>query len=385
MLGPEVQGEWTLYINAFTFGLIAFGIGLPPAINHYLAANKIDRKFLLGQLFTFSVFVTIMFFLVLFLLEIIGLGSVFLPQIGSPYFVLFGLAAHLLLLVFNQLLAAVLLADRRFVTAARISAFAALGLLLLYAILYLLDWQLAQRYFLFFIIANLIILLLQMVFYARSILKDERYSLVLNVFRMKTIRLLISFALLAYITNFLQFLNYKMDIWFINAYVYDDAKLGIYAIAVSLSQLIWLVPNAFHAVIFTDVSADTSQDQKHKVEDWARKMLFVAVGCGLIGYLLATWLVPYLFGIRYTYIISVIPYLLPGIILFAPTILLSAFLAGRNRVDLNLKASAIGFILALVGNCCLIPSYGIIGAACATSISYSFSSIYTYYCFLKQV
>ena len=69
--------------------------------------------------------------------------------------------------------------------------------------------------------------------------------------------------------------------------------------------------------------------------------------------------------------------------MLAPCILWSAYLSGKGRVDVNLKTSLIGFIAALTFNIILIPEYGVIGAATATSVSYFISGVYSYYKFIK--
>lgn len=377
MLGPVLQGQWTLYISAFTLGTIALGFGLPPAINHFLAAGKIDKRLLVGQLFLFALTIGIIFVLGTYILSYTDLGSIILPSALSTQFIIIGLSCHFFLLMFNQLLASILLAERKFEVTSLITIAGAVLLLMGYVYFYFQNDAsiILLKCFIFF---NLIVLLVQCWLYLRSIIRLKGFSLELSFFTKPVLILLFSFAAWAYVTNFLQFLNYKIDVWFIEAYQQDDSQLGIYSIAVSLAQLIWLLPNAFHSIIFTDISEDAASIKYLRIKSWAVKIFALAIVLALIGYGLSFWLVPFFFGAAYQNVIQIFPYLLPGIVIFAPTILMSAYFAGINRVDINLKSTGFGFLGCILFNFLLIPSYGIIGAAIASTISYILSAVYLF-------
>ncbi len=383
MLGPEVQGEWTIYVNAFAFGTIALGFGLQPAITHYIAAGKLNKKTLLSQLFLFVLGVSLLFGFIVLIINSLDIGEIFLPKFGNVQYVLLGLFFHFMLFILNQLFSAVLLAEKQFALTARISGFSAFVLLLIYSVLYYFIAATQFEYFHYFIIFNLLVLLGQAWVNVYSVLKQNGYSLSFKWLDKKLFSLLLSFALLAYATNFVQFLSYKMDIWFINAFEDKQAKLGIYAVAVSLGQLIWLVPSAFHSIIFTQISERTSGEQKKQIVGWAKKIFLFAIVCAIIGYVLAYNFITVFFGIKYQYVIEIFPYLLPGIVIFSPSILLCAYVAGVNRIDINLKASLIGFGIALVGGFLVIPTYSVIGAAAVSTIAYASTTIYVYFQFNK--
>ncbi len=365
--------------------MIGLGLGLAPAINHYLAAGKLDKEKLVSQLFIFSVFSAIIFVVLWFTLEPLGIQKIALPQVLSSFFVIFCLGVHLLLLLFNQLLASVLLAQKKYSKSASISVTAAVLLLVIYVYLHFIEGPIPETAFRFIILANLLVLLVQTVLYLLQIVKLKGFSLSFAWFDFSMIKVFFAFAVLAYFTNFLQFLNYKMDVWFINTYVDNKSELGIYGVAVSLAQLIWLVPNAFHSVLFTEVSENiASIDLKHKISRWSKNILLLSLVLGSLGYFLSIWLVPILFSAEYSLVVEVLPFLIPGIVLFAPSILWSAYFAGRGEINVNLKATAIGFIIAIIGGFLIIPEQGIIGAAVVTSVSYAVTSLFTYYQFTKR-
>ena len=175
-----------------------------------------------------------------------------------------------------------------------------------------------------------------------------------------------------------------MDVWLITAFLGDKSQLGIYALTVSLSQLIWLIPNAFHTVIFTEISRSDTVFQKTKVYSWSKNIFFLALAFAVIGYTLSFWLVPLFFSTGYNDVIGIFPYLLPGIVIFAPSILWSGFFAGQRRIDINFRSSLYGFILCIILNLVLIPKLQIIGAAIASTCSYILSSVYLFWRFRRS-
>jgi O-antigen/teichoic acid export membrane protein len=384
LLGPELQGEWALYINGYVFGSIALGFGLPPAINHYVAARKLEKQTLISQMFFFVLCVAVVFVLIVFGLGFLPLGKVFLPEFGNRSFVLAGMTLHFVLLLFNQMLSATLIAEKKYSISAKISGVFAFLLFVGYGGLYLLGETVSNIFFYLFIILNLIVLFIQTLLTLRAILANQDYTIRFAFPQKKLLSTLVTFAFLAYVANFIQFLNYKMDVWFISAFDSNKDDLGIYAVAVSLSQLIWLIPNAFHTVIFTEISEGKKNNEKERIYNWSKKIFLFALIAAVIGFVLSLWLLPIIFGEQYEFVLVVFPYILPGVVIFAPSILWSAYFAGKNRIDINLKSSIIGFVVALVGGYFVIRSYGIIGAAMVATISYSLTSLYSLWQFNKM-
>jgi O-antigen/teichoic acid export membrane protein len=68
--------------------------------------------------------------------------------------------------------------------------------------------------------------------------------------------------------------------------------------------------------------------------------------------------------------------------LFCNTTILAAYFAGKNFLRINLAGSAICFVSILVADLLLIPSFGMKGAAIASSTGYALSCIFsvTVYC-----
>src|SRR6185503_11464783 len=64
---------------------------------------------------------------------------------------------------------------------------------------------------------------------------------------------MLGLGLKAYVANLLQFLNYRFDYWIVG-YFTDLRTLGLYSLASSLGQMLWLLPKSA-ATVFLPVIA----------------------------------------------------------------------------------------------------------------------------------
>jgi O-antigen/teichoic acid export membrane protein len=184
-----------------------------------------------------------------------------------------------------------------------------------------------------------------------------------------------SYSLLAFITNVIQFLAYRVDYWLIDYYKGEEA-LGLYSLAVKLGQLFWVLPLLFASMIFpamADKERDFDINKLRTMIRFTQVVIFFLMG---IAALLSSWLIPYVFGKEFSGSVRPFILLLPGIYLFIFNILLAAYFAAENRLRINFAGSMICFILVFILDLWLIPRQGIEGAAIATSVAYGASGIF---------
>ncbi len=188
-------------------------------------------------------------------------------------------------------------------------------------------------------------------------------------------RKLYSYSFRAYFANLVQSFNYKLDIYIVN-YFHGLAATGIYCVAVSIAQILNVIPGAVASVAFPRTgSQGNSEEHLKSLTVGCRTITLLTVICSLA--LIAAFpyvLVP-LLGDKFQP--SYYPFLglLVGITVFAPTRILTAFLAGRGKPELNLIGSVAGVIVTILMDLILIPKFGGVGAAIATSLSYSITAV----------
>jgi O-antigen/teichoic acid export membrane protein len=190
----------------------------------------------------------------------------------------------------------------------------------------------------------------------------------------QAIRPTLNYGLKAYIGNLLQFFNYRLDSFIVNAFL-GPAGVGIYGVSVSLAELLWQLPNSVCYVIFPKAAA-THRDAMNR---FTPKVFWGVLGISFVGALVMV-----LFGrlaIRLIFSNSFqgayVPLLvlLPGVLLLGAGKVLANDIAGRGYPLYNSIVAGFTLVITIVLDVTLIPKMGIVGAALASTIAYSISFI----------
>jgi hypothetical protein len=371
MLGAFGQGELALYTNFILLSSLLLGAGLPAGIVHFIAARKIEKKQVLSILLTVLFAGFTLLLLALGILQQTALLSTFIPTLFHHNSVWFWLMLlHLLLVLLNIFLSSILQAEGLFSKASYILISGSITLLLLYALRYFAITGIHIPPFNWILLALISSQLIQLFFFLRQVYTTNPDYLHLEQIQISAIRPLIQFAFLAFMTNLIQFLSYKMDIWFVN-YFHGKQLTGIYALGVSLAQMLWLLPSAIQSVLYAFISTHTDRQLMiQRTIKTTKQIGLYAISAGIAGYLLSLYLVPVLFGEEFRESVQCIGLLFIGVVPFCLSMAVSGYFAGTGRVRINLYSAILGFIVCLAADLLLIPSYGILGAAIASSISY---------------
>jgi len=183
------------------------------------------------------------------------------------------------------------------------------------------------------------------------------------------------FGIRANAATALQLLNFRIDLFVLSAVVTGD-DLGTYATAVSVTSVMFLVPQTLAQIVFPRVAtltADTSlHEQRAMVEAKSLRhvSLITLISLPVVAAAMAV-AIPLLFGRAFDDAIVLGLILLPGCALFGIASVLSATINGRGFPGYSLRAAAISTPIALVLYAVLIPTLGGTGAALASTISYA--------------
>ena len=182
----------------------------------------------------------------------------------------------------------------------------------------------------------------------------------------------INYGCKAHISNILAFLNYKVDIFLVNLLI-SPAAAGIYVVAVQLSERLWMLSQAISTVLLPRLSELMNDEEKRlKITPFISRVMLLSTSLLSIVFILLSYpLIYYVFGVNY--ISSILPLLIlvPGMVITSASRVLANDLAARGRPELNMYTSIFVVACNIVGNIILIPLYGIVGAAVATTIAYS--------------
>jgi len=181
---------------------------------------------------------------------------------------------------------------------------------------------------------------------------------------------MLSFGLRIGIVNLLSLVNYRIELIILENYRGLNG-VGIYSLATSLGELLWLVSSAIATAV---VAPAIGSDEQRAIDVVAKGVRHSILGTAFLGIVLGAvspWVIPTVFGGRFSPAVASLLILLPGIVAFAPASVLAVFFSmriGRARYAFFLALGSI-FATSIVA-VLLIPSHGVRGAAIASTVGY---------------
>ena len=197
----------------------------------------------------------------------------------------------------------------------------------------------------------------------------------------------IRYGIPAHLSNIVTYLNYRFD-QFLVSYILGNASLGIYSVAVGLSEKLWMFSSTISGVAFPKLS-ELFHDSysQNRITLLLARWIFIISAIGAIGMAVAfPFYIRYAHGVNYINSIPLFLVMLPGIVLFGAGRIFANSIASLGNTTPNLVISIITFVVNLTLNLILLPKIGIIGASIATLIAYAVDTILKayYYCKLTN-
>jgi len=190
------------------------------------------------------------------------------------------------------------------------------------------------------------------------------------------------YGLKAYFGNLTQFLNYRLDMLLVAAFL-TPASVGFYSISVGIAERLWMLPGAIATVLFPRISSLKDKEANNLTPRIARHTFLIIFVLALILALIARSLIKILFGSVFLPSVMPLMILLPGIIALGGCKILTADLAGRGKPQFGTYAAFVSLAVNIPLNLWLIPKWGISGAAFASSVAYITASLIVMAAFVK--
>lgn len=172
----------------------------------------------------------------------------------------------------------------------------------------------------------------------------------------------------------INYLNYRLDIFLLQYLTGDSIEVGFYSLAVGMAEMMWLVPNAVVAPLFSTVVRDHQNGYQVTLQVCRWSLLFLLI-LAVAGICFGHLFIGLLYGKAFLPSFAPFLLLLPGVCLFPLFKLLIVDLSARGYPGYGTVTSAVALVVNVVGNFLLIPQFGGVGAAMATSISYAVMSV----------
>jgi O-antigen/teichoic acid export membrane protein len=191
-------------------------------------------------------------------------------------------------------------------------------------------------------------------------------------------RKLLSFNGLSIVLILLTASLYHIDILFLRLIIGDQAT-GYYRGALVVAEFLWFVPNALQTVLLHSSSKLWSGEQSKQITELSSRItrynlsLVLLLAIGLTA--LASDFLPLYFGPEFEASVRPLLLLLPGTIGFALARPIFAIGQGKGALRILILATGTAAVVNLILNVLLIPIYGLIGAAIATSAGYGLMAV----------
>ena len=166
----------------------------------------------------------------------------------------------------------------------------------------------------------------------------------------------------------LSFLGSRLDVFIINLFV-GATEVGYYAVAVSLAEMLLRVPMAFAFVLFPKTAGSDPETAKQFTSKVARLTGFITVVIAVGLFFASRFLITMLYGKEFLPALYPLWILLPGMVGVSYSQVIFSDLGGRGKPYYGTIAASFALLVTIGIDLLLIPRWGILGAAIASSLS----------------
>ena len=192
----------------------------------------------------------------------------------------------------------------------------------------------------------------------------------------------LGFGLRAYVGRVMQLGNYRLDQWLLGA-ISGARELGLYSVAVAWAEALWYLPTALAAVQRPDLvraSRDAAGRQAVRI---FRGTTVVTAASAVVMIVLAPFLCVTVFGESFRGSVDQLRVLVIGAFGIVAVKLFGNALVARGRPVLQSVSVGLGFACTVILDIVLIPPFGGLGAAIASTVAYTAAGVMVGVIFLR--
>jgi O-antigen/teichoic acid export membrane protein len=180
----------------------------------------------------------------------------------------------------------------------------------------------------------------------------------------------IRYGLKAYVAALFAFLVLRADLLIIQ-YMLGAEQVGFYSVAVSICDLMYLIPTVIGTILFPKLSA--MQDNEDRWA-FARKVIWrMGGGMILLSFLIVIFskpLIYLLYGKDFSSSVPPLVWLTPGIVMLSMNTIFMNYFASMGMPWVTVYSPAFAALLNIGLNIQFVPVLGIVGASLASDIAY---------------
>lgn len=189
----------------------------------------------------------------------------------------------------------------------------------------------------------------------------------------KSVRANLLYGLKMYFGKLSNWANNRVDLLIAPLFL-QSAQIGQYAMAVTVTEKLWMFPDAMSQAVLPRISSD-AKGRPELTAQACRLGLIIMLPIAILLIATGWWLFPALFGAEFSDSYKLMMAILPGTLAFGLSRLLTTSLAGTNRPATLSGVIAASATVNIVLNFLLIPWLGVIGCSLASTGSYTFEAL----------
>lgn len=183
----------------------------------------------------------------------------------------------------------------------------------------------------------------------------------------KLLREIFAIAIPAMLMNMLMYLNYHADVLFLSGITHDSIEVGLYGTAVTLGNMLWIVPDAFKDIMYNRAAKKDNP-----------KEVVIAILCNmgicimvLIGFVfLGKWFLNTMYGSDFVASYPLVLTLFIGTLPMVLYKLIHPIYIANGKTKTVVILLTIAVFINIIGDVVLIPEFKGMGAAVSSVISY---------------
>ncbi len=369
LLGTSGKGEYTLFVTTITGMTALFSFGIPFANTVVGARGDVSHPKLI-QLSLYAALIATGISITLFLIgREYGWLTFVLPKTLSESY-LFLAALTLPFIFLNTFLLGLLIGKGEIIFHNYVILGSQACNLIVITVAAFFGWLTSTVAIASFLL-TFICSLLAIVWKCKSDFQ-QMFDEALHLFE---IRRVTRISVFVYLGAIMQFLNYRLDTYFVEFYL-GSSDLGIYITAVRMAETLWILSASMSNAIVATAAAGNPKAREASFK-LALLALFIGTASALGLVILGKMLIVILFSEKFMLAVEPLFLLLPGAVILGISNVLGPYLASIGRPDVNLYNAFVAMLVTIALDMWLIPSFGVNGAAIASSLAYTLFAMLT--------
>lgn len=383
MIGAEGRGLYAIFHADIGLFTTLLGFSISTTITYYIANKKLSEEKVLGITFLFSAITVVGSILILLFWINLPFADILFPSenITLPFVLLFIL--YIIMNQVNTVYSAYFQGVKKFNVINRVMLVNSIMNVGIYGLAFIVDYLELYSVGLYDILMiGLIIIILNCLQWHFHYSKEHKYLLTLKLKWKQDIKPFFTFMGLGHLSGIINFFNYRLVLWIL-VYYLDNEQVGYFSLAFGLTQMLTFISNPLSQVLFPVLCSEEPEKRQSTFVIFSRAHFTILLLMALVGMIIAPFLIPILYGNEFYQ--STIPFqiiILPTLF-SCQTRIFTTYLFAESRVATILWATITGFLCTVIFNFLLIKSFGIEGAAFASSISFIGIFLFIYLALLK--